>query len=186
MSGISPFMPELAASDRQVFGMSGALGDDECEVRADEAANREIMGYSTLATHGAERDSLIRFTSVNTNLRYGDGVGTPAPGLIDTATMLRNSDAWHARGRQQLWNRTYHAGADLSRGNPELIDRDTAVTHGFNVTTDRSAALSGVSIDRFDPSPPAEVQTVQHIVPTAWVRGGDNTRESARTLARMT
>ena len=183
MSSISPSTPDMTAP---LFQLSDSSGSDGCQVAAEERANQEMLWYSTLSTHGADRDSLIGFSSLNTNLRYGDGVGTPAASVIDTASMLRSADAWHARGRQQLRNRTYQAGADMARGNPELVDRETAVTHGFNVTADRSTALAGITIDRFDPNPPQEVQAVRHIVPTAWVRGGDNTRESARTLARVT
>lgn len=184
---IAPFIPEAAAADgAKVFQLSDVQADDPCQLKFAEEANREIQWYNMLQTHGAQRDSLIRFSSGQTNLRYADGFGTPAPDVIDTSSMLRSADAWHSRGRQQLINRTYHAGADLSRGNPRLIDNETAVKNSFGTTTDRSVALSGISIDRFDPAVPPELQAEQHIVPTAWVRGGDNTRESARTLAKMT
>lgn len=187
-AAIAPQLPEGFRQQEKLFDLRRGLGDDACGVAADEEANESILGYDVLNTYGAgaERERLIDFSSGQTNLRFRDGVGgTPAPRVIDTSTALRQFDAWHPRGRQQLPNRIFHANGDLARGNPDLIDADTAVAYGADTTFSRHDALAEVSIDRFHPAAPADVQRDEHIIESWWVRGGENTREAARTLARV-
>lgn len=183
---LAPLLPEGARGAGRVFDQQRGLGDDACSVAGENEYNEDIWEYSILNTQGAGRQALIDFTSDQTNLRFRDGVGgTPAPEVIDTSTALRQFESWHSRGRQQLLNRPYLANADVFRGNPDLIDDDTRVTYGADSTISRSAALAEVEIDRFDPAVPLDLQREEHIVSNWWVRGGENTREAARTLARV-
>jgi hypothetical protein len=162
----------------KLFDIQQTPGSDECAVDAENAYNRDVFSYRVNNYRGAGRDALVEFASPHTNLRFSDGAGAPKGG-IDVESQIRNGAEWHARGRRQLQARVYHAVPDMSRGK---IQDDTQKIG--DVTHDRMTALSGVTVDRFEPVGDAhrDAQNADHIVPS-WTRSGDDTRQATRTLA---
>lgn len=169
----------------ELFDIQARPGYDACAVDAENDYNRNIYGRTLYNTYGSERDALIGFSSGSRNLRFGDGVGEAPPDKVDDSSKLRHGYGWHPRGKNQLKTRVYQASADLSGANIDKMPEEPAITWGDS-TFNRSSALSGVTIDRFEPLIPdihKEVQNPDHIVPTAWVRGGQDTRTQTRTLS---
>ena len=174
-----------SAPASEFFDIQARPGYDSCAVESDNEYNRSLQGRALYNTYGSDRDTLIGFSSGSRNLRFGDGVGQSPPDMIDEASRLRHGYGWHPRGRNQLKARVYQGPADLSGGYLDRVDEETGVSRGDS-TFDRHTALAGVSIDRFDPLLPdmqRNVQNHEHIVPTAWVRGGQDTRAQTRTLS---
>lgn len=179
--------PKITVSSpaSELFDIQSRPGTDPCAVSADNEYNQNIHGHSMYNSFGSTRDSLIGFTSDSRNLRFGDGVGEAPPDHVDHSSELRHGYGWHSRGKVQLTPRVYQGPADLSGANLEVMPEEPGLMWGES-TFNRHSALSGITIDRFDPLVPElkkEIQDPEHIVPTAWVRGGQDTRAETRTLS---
>ena len=170
---------------QELFDLQARPGSDPCAVDAEREYNDGIYGHTLYNTFGSARDTLIGFSSGSRNLRFGDGVGETPPDMVDESSQLRHGYGWHPRGKNQLNPRVYQGPADLSGANIDLMSEEPGLTWGDS-TFNRHSALSGITIDRFEPLLPdlqSEVQNPEHIVPTAWVRGGQDTRTQTRTLS---
>jgi hypothetical protein len=180
VSSPAPTAPEItvATPGVELFDIQSRPGAEGCTMAAEVSYNEGVYGWNMYNTFGSDRDTLIDFSSGSRNLRFGDGVGEVPPEVVDESSMLRHGYGWTPRGRVQLAPRIYQGPADLSSANMDI----PPTTMGGDVTVGRHSALAGVSIDRFDPEPP-DVQDPAHIVPTAWVRGGQDTRAQTRTLS---
>jgi hypothetical protein len=175
----------VATSPAELYDIQARPGSDTCAVDAEVEYNRGIYGRTMYNPYGSARDTLIGFSSGSRNLRFGDGVGEAPPAQVDESSLLRHGYGWNPRGKNQLKTRTYQAPADLSAANIDKVPDEAGIMWGDS-TFDRHSALSGVTIDRFEPLLPdleKEVQNADHIVPTAWVRGGQDTRTQTRTLS---
>jgi hypothetical protein len=169
----------------ELFDIQSRPGTDPCTVSAENEFNQNIYGRSVYNSFGSSRDSLIGFASDSRNLRFGDGVGETPPDQVDQSSQLRHGYGWHSRGKVQLTPRVYQGPADLSGANLEMMPEEPGVVWGES-TFNRHSALSGITIDRFEPLVPElkkDIQDPEHIVPTAWVRGGQDTRAETRTLS---
>lgn len=169
----------------ELFDIQARPGQDKCAVDAENAYNASLRDRALYNTFGSGRDALIGFSSGSLNLRFGDGVGEAPPERVDESSGLRHGYGWHPRGKNQLQPRVYQAPADLSSANIDKMPEEPSIAWGDS-TFDRHSALSGVTIDRFEPLIPeirGSVQNHEHIVPTAWVRGGQDTRTQTRTLS---
>lgn len=175
----------VSAPATELFDIQSRPGSDPCAIDADREYNDNIHGRSMYNTFGSSRESLIGFTSDSRNLRFGDGVGEAPPEHVDQSSELRHGYGWHSRGKVQLNPRVYQGPADLSGANIESMAEEPSIIWGES-TFNRHSALSGVTIDRFDPlvsELEKNIQDPEHIVPTAWVRGGQDTRAETRTLS---
>jgi hypothetical protein len=163
----------------KLFDVQNNAGNDQCAIAARDVANTGVFSYTFNSHPTTDRGKLLDFSSRHSNLRFRDGY-VPQQ-TIDESSGLRLLHEWHTRGRQQLSTRVYHAAPDLSRGD---VKDDSAVRTG-EVTFDRADALSGVSIDRFQPLIPGKQREVQdpRTIMSDGVRGGQNTRDLTRTVA---
>jgi predicted secreted protein len=169
----------------QLFDINERPGVDKCSVVAEDVANAKILGYTFTDAADAAVGDLVRYSSDHVNLRFGVGMGGPSQREIDVDSLLKNGMGWNPRGRSQLHARTFAANADLTGGTVDSAAGEAELVRAV-ATTDRATALSGVHIDRFQPMLPSLRRTVQdpdHIVPTSWVRGGEDTREATRSFA---
>lgn len=105
---------------------------------------------------------------------------------VDVESGFRYNELTDKRYIDQLFTRPY-LGAYMGAGKNSFDkDTETDLIYGHNTRSDPRRAcdvLSGVSIDRFWALPEyGNPQRVQHIIPTAWVRGGEHTRDFVRRV----
>lgn len=164
----------------KLFDMRPRTADDECALESRELFNQSGFDYRVANYFEQDRKSLIGFSSDQTNLRFQDGYGTPTADVIEESSKIRNDFGWNARGRTPLTTRTYQGVPDLSHGvpNPETESDLFHVKHDIV-----SRVVMESDLSRFDPLIDPIKETVQdpaHIVPSAWVNGGEDTRGRLR------
>ena len=107
---------------------------------------------------------------------------------IDDSTIIRNSSIQNNIGKKELETRLF-AGPPLlfygqtTLNNPDLTSR---LNFGEDTRVFKSQdPLSAYSADTFIPLVPSirdNIQNIDHIIPTYWVRGGMNTRSVIRNI----
>ena len=107
---------------------------------------------------------------------------------INESTILRNSNIQDNKSKRELDTRLFPGSPLLSTGqsvlkNPDLSSR---LKYGEDTRTSKSANLvSSYSANNFIPLVPSieeNVQNIDHIIPTFWVRGGMSTRSVIRNI----
>lgn len=171
----------MAVSEKaKLFDLQQRTIDDTCAVESQNLYNQSGFDYRIKNFFDRERDNLIDFSSHQTNLRFQDGYGTPASLVMDESSKIRHDFGWNARGRIPLATRIYQAVPDLSHGMPNP-DAETDMLHVKHDITTRVVMESDLS--HFEPliGPIKDtVQDPQHIVPSAWINGGEDTRGQLR------
>jgi hypothetical protein len=165
----------------KIFDLVQRPGADECAVGADNVTNLSSYEYQVANFYNNSRDTLIDFSTPQTNLRFYEGYGTPSAEVMEDASAIRDDFLWRARGKSSLPARIYHAVPDLSHGPPNPDD-ETKVWHA-KIEETSSEILAEQSFDRFEPLLSHIQQTVQNpdtVVPSAWVNGGQDTRGMLR------
>lgn len=164
----------------KLFDMRPRTADDECAVEARDLFNQSGFDYRVQNFFDKDRENLIDFSSDQTNLRFQDGYGTPTGEVIEDSSKIRNEFGWSARGRTALPTRIYQGVPDLSHGVPNP-DQESDILHVKHDITTRVVMESDLS--NFEPliDPIRKtVQSADHIVPSAWVNGGEDTRGRLR------
>lgn len=166
--------------DGKLFDLRRRTGDDECAVESRDIFNQSGFDYRVKNFFDKDRESLIGFSSDQTNLRFQDGYGTPPSEVIEESSKIRNDFGWSARGRIPLSTRIYQGVPDLSHGVPNP-DQETELFHVKHDITTRVVMESDLSnfVPLIDPIKET-VQSPDHIVPSAWVNGGEDTRGRLR------
>ena len=173
-------MAGVDKSGAKLFDLRQRTADDVCAVDSRDTFNRSGFDYRVTNFFDQDRNSLIGFSSEQTNLRYQEGYGTPTAEVIEESSKIRNDFGWNARGRIPLTTRTYQGVPDLSHGTPNP-DTESDIFHVKHDIVSRVVMESDLS--RFEPLIDPIKDTVQdpaHIVPTAWVNGGEDTRGRLR------
>ena len=178
-------------STNLIINQQTNLRNDKCLYTATELNNDRLFNYSFLPSM-ANKNENSRTEYINS---------TSIPGLlqdtnydvsgktVDSSTLLRNGMMQDsAQSKRELDTRLFPGAPFMSAGqstlkNPDLGSRlkygeDTRVAKSANVTSSYSA-------DNFIPLIPAikeNVQNVDHIVPTYWVRGGMSSRTVVRNI----
>jgi hypothetical protein len=107
---------------------------------------------------------------------------------INESTILRNGNIQNIQSRKELDTRLFPGAPLLSTGQSILKNTDLSsrLKFGEDTRTSKSAnALSSYSADNFIPLVPSlaeNVQNVDHIIPTYWVRGGMSSRTVVRNI----
>ena len=173
-------MASKSGDGGKLFDIRPRTADDECAVEARDLFNQSGFDYRVKNFFDKDRENLIGFSSDQTNLRFQDGYGTPTPEVIEESSKIRNEFGWSARGRTPLSARIYQGVPDLSHGVPNP-DQESDMFHVKHDITTRLVMESDLS--HFDPliDPIRDtVQSPDHIVPSAWVNGGEDTRGRLR------
>jgi hypothetical protein len=182
-----PASAAASAEDDNIFNLGQRPGDDECAVSARVVQNVDINDYQLFDSRSDGLEESTRdLARRHRNLRISEGEGGPSQALIDHDSMLRNGKGWNPRGRSVLNTRVYVANADFTGGTQESKAEEASLVWS-DASADRAQALSGVTIDRFEPQIQCIRDTVQnpeHIV-EKWVRGGQDTRAASRTPAYL-
>jgi len=107
---------------------------------------------------------------------------------IDYSTTLRNGSLRTIQSNKELDTRLFPGAPYMSSGQSVLKNTDLSskLLFGEDTRTTKSAnALSSYSADNFIPLVPSieeNIQNIEHIIPTYWVRGGMSTRTVVRNI----
>ena len=107
---------------------------------------------------------------------------------ISDSSVLRNSSISSTESKKELDTRLFPGSPLMSNGQSILknVDLSSRLLYGEDTRSSKSAnALSSYSADNFIPLVPsiaANVQNVDHIIPTYWVRGGMSSRSVIRNI----
>lgn len=164
----------------KLFSIPHRPTDDECAKDAKDTFNQSGFDYSITNFYDASRQSLIDFSSDQTNLRFQQGFGTPVSSAMDDSSKIRDEFGWNPRGRVQLNTRIYGAVPNLSHGTPNP-EQESSLWHVKYDMVNRE--ITEVDTSRFVPLIQPISQSIQdpkHIVPSEWVNGGEDTRGRLR------
>ena len=110
---------------------------------------------------------------------------------INESTLLRNGVLQNNISKRELDTRLFPGAPLMSVGQSQLKNTDLSsrLKFGEETRTSKSAnATSSYSADNFIPLVPSlaeNVQNVDHIIPTFWVRGGMSSRAVIRNMDYM-
>jgi len=157
------------------FNNLTSIGDDRCEANARDRENEQIMNYildrAPMSSNSALNDigvypkvSDVRFSHDN----------LPRPGDTSKASRL-------------LQSRPFATMPFMGAGRTSIVnpDIDTALTRGRMSTTKAQYNPAPLQSRTYRPMPmlpgiQREIQNTDHLIPSAWVRGGLSTRGQIR------
>jgi hypothetical protein len=161
---------------------------DSCFYTNQDRGNNRLFKYSfTPSVLGAEQDTRKEYINSTNILGTMQDTNYDLNGVqINASTKLRNGVIQNTGSRKELDTRLFPGAPFMSSGqsilkNPDLSSR---LLFGEDTRTSKSAnVLSSYSADNFVPLIPAiqeNVQNIDHIIPTFWVRGGMSSRSVIR------
>jgi hypothetical protein len=164
------------------------LRNNDCFSSSQNMNNDKVFNYSFLPPiqNANNKNSYIDATTVRGVLQSSnyDVTGNN----INDSTLLRFGKNESESSRKELDTRLFPGAPLMSNGqsilkNPDLSSR---LKYGEDTRSSKSAnALSSYSANNFIPLVPAlaeNVQNVEHIIPTFYVRGGMSTRTVVRNI----
>lgn len=172
------------------------MNEDACERDATARGNQTISERNFNETF-SQNNNYDRANYLNSTLEAGvyQNKNVDRSGhFVDEESFIRNGDAGNKITSEKkkvtklLQERPYitipYMGAgQTSIGEPDIWSK---LQGGETTRTGKGCdSLAGVSINRFTPLVPClaeNVQNVQHIIPTHWVRGGMDTRGEIRNI----
>lgn len=176
-------------STNLILNQNTNIQNDNCFAEYQNFCNDKIFKHTfipNIYNNENYRDSYINSTDIqgiiqdhNYDIR---GVS------INESTSLRNGGIENTGSRRELETRIFPGAPLMARGqsvlhNPDLSSR---LKFGEDTRTSKSAnALSTYSADNFIPLVPSlaeNVQNIDHIIPTYWVRGGMSSRSVVRNI----
>lgn len=110
---------------------------------------------------------------------------------INQSTLLRNGSIQNGDSKRELDTRLFPGAPLMTVGQSELKNTDLSsrLKFGEDTRTSKSAnATTSYSANNFIPLVPSlaeNVQNVEHIIPTFWVRGGMSSRAVIRNIDYM-
>jgi hypothetical protein len=166
------------------------IKNNNCDKSSYNLNNEKIFDYafipSVFNTKDDTRNSYIDSTKTlgilqNTNYDISGS-------NINESTKLRNSNIQNIQHKKELDTRLFPGAPFMGAGQSILKNTDLSskLKFGEDTRTSKSAnALSSYSADNFVPLVPSlaqNVQNVDHIIPTSWVRGGMSSRTVVRNI----
>lgn len=166
------------------------IQNDKCVYRSHNINNEKIFNYNFLPAISKEnrRDQYIdasKIVGVLQDTSYDvDGKN------INNSTKLRNGK-YYKKDKKELDTPIFPGVPLISVGqsvlkNPDLSSR---LKYGEDTRTSKSEnALSSYSANNFIPLVPSlaeNVQNIDHIIPTYWIRGGMSSRSVVRNIDYM-
>ena len=177
-------------SNNFIINQQTKMRNDNCDYFSDEMNNNKIFDYAFLPT--------IFDSKNNTRNSYVDS--TETLGILQDnnydiggkniyfSTKMRMGDMQNEQSKKELDTRLFPGAPLLSTGQSILKNTDLSsrLKFGEDTRTSKSAnALSSYSADNFIPLVPSlaeNIQNVDHIIPTFWVRGGMSSRTVVRNI----
>jgi len=169
------------------------IKSDKCFYTSQDKNNQVMFDYNFLPSvtknNSNTRDSYLN--STNTLGILQDTNYDISGKNINESTLLRNGVMQNGVSRRELDTRLFPGAPLMSVGQSELKNTDLSsrLKFGEETRSSKSAnATSSYSADNFIPLVPSlaeNVQNVDHIIPTFWVRGGMSSRAVIRNIDYM-
>jgi hypothetical protein len=159
---------------------------NNCQFSSNEKLFQHFLDIPIPETNNSGRNGYIQSTK-NVGILQNKNVDVYGRD-IDDSTLIRNGNIQNNISKKELDTRLFPGAPLLSSGqsvlkNPDLSSR---LKFGEETRVSKSVNLaSSYSADNFIPLVPsiqANVQNVDHIIPTYWVRGGMSTRTVVRNI----
>jgi hypothetical protein len=166
------------------------IRNDNCFYSNQDKNNNRLFTYNfTPFVSGDQQDTRKSYIN-STNIRgiLQDTNFDLNGDKINESTKLRNGVIQNTGSRRELDTRLFPGSPFMSSGQSILKNTDLSskLLFGEDTRTSKSAnVLSSYSADNFVPLIPAikeNVQNIDHIIPTYWVRGGMSSRSVIRNI----
>ena len=177
-------------STNLIINESTNMKNDNCFNTSQDYGNNKMFNYnfipSVLNADENSRRSYVDSTNVRGILQ--DSNKDINGKNINVSTDLRFGNPGNDSSRKELDTRLFPGSPYLSSGQSILKNTDLSsrLLYGEDTRTSKSAnVLSSYSADNFVPLIPSiekNVQNVDHIIPTYWVRGGMSSRTVVRNI----
>lgn len=176
-------------STNLIINQNSNIKSDICSSK--NRCNNQIYDYNFIPSvyntiDNKSRDSYIDSTKI-VGLMQDNNFDLNGK-FVDNESELRIGVVRDDKSRRELATRLFPGAPFLSSGqsvlkNPDLSSR---LKYGEDTRTKKSAnAISSYSADNFIPLVPSiaeNIQNVDHIIPTFWVRGGMSSRSVLRNI----
>jgi hypothetical protein len=176
-------------STNLILNQNTNIQNDNCFSEFKNFCNDKIFRHSfipNLNNNDNYRDIYINSTDIRGIIQNNNydikGIS------INESTSLRNGGIENTGSRRELETRIFPGAPYMARGQSVLHNTDLSsrLQLGEDTRTSKSAnALSSYSADNFIPLVPSlaeNVQNIDHIIPTYWVRGGMSSRSVVRNI----
>ena len=166
------------------------IKNDNCVYSTNDFNNNKMFDYAFLPPiYEAKTDTRNSYIDSTKTIGILQDTNYDVTGKnINESTKLRNGNLQNIQSRKELDTRLFPGAPLLSTGQSILKNTDLSskLKFGEDTRTSKSAnALSSYSADNFTPMVPSlaeNVQNVDHIIPTFWVRGGMSSRTVVRNI----
>ena len=164
--------------------------NDSCSHSFQDSSNNQIFNYSFLPSIlGKNENSRSEYLNSTKTVGILQDTNYDTTGKrINESTQLRIGSIQNDVSRKELDTRLFPGAPYLSAGQSILKNTDLSskLKFGEETRTNKSSnIISSYSADNFIPLVPSlkeNVQNIDHIIPTYWVRGGMSTRTVVRNI----
>lgn len=182
----------ILMSTNLIINQNTNIQNEKCLYQSQNINNERIFDYNFLPNINPtenSRNSYIQSTNivgVLQNSNY-DISGKN----INNSTLLRNGELQNLEPKKELDTRIFPGSPFMGSGQSVLKNTDLSsrLKFGEDTRTSKSSnALSSYSADNFIPLVPSiaeNIQNVDHIIPTYWIRGGMSSRSVVRNIDYM-
>lgn len=176
-------------STNLIINEGTSLRNDTAFYTSRDFNNNKISNYNFLPSISDEIDSRNSYmNSIGIIGAMQNGNNDVLGNNIDESTLLRNGEQQSVLSKKELDTRLFPGAPYMMSGqsllkNPDLSSRlkygeDTRVAKSANV----AASYSANNFIPLIPTIEENVQNVDHIIPTYWVRGGMSSRSVIRNI----
>lgn len=175
-------------STNLIINQNSNIKNDKCFNDFQDLNNNKLFRYNFLPSI-LNQDDTNRNNYINSTRTVGilqDSNYDIRGKNINESTLLRNGNIQNTGSRRELDTRIFPGSPLLSTGQSELKNTDLSsrLKMGEETRVPKSAnSVSEYSANNFIPLVPSiaeNIQNVDHIIPTFWVRGGMSSRSVIR------
>jgi hypothetical protein len=178
-------------STNLIINQNTNIQNDKCFNSFKRVENKKIFDYNFIPYNNFS-DSRTEYINSTNNIGLLQNYNYDLKGeSINDSTLLRNGNIQNNYSKKEMPTRLFIGAPNMSNGQSVLENTDLSsrLKLGEDTRTCKSAnALSSYSADNFIPLVPSiaeNIQNVDHIIPTYWVRGGMSSRSVVRNIDYM-
>lgn len=170
------------------FDNQHSIGNDACWIEGQNKQSQAINDYHLFNPYKTnlpecnENVNKLKEFMVENKKMYREGYGFTNGCHVDHDSKLRikPSSITHGKCKNQLNTRLFKAVPDVSNGGFESL-LESRLTQGESTSEKKSCEVTqGKGFETMIPMLSClkkEIQNVEHIIPTKWIRGGEHTRD---------
>ena len=176
-------------STNLIINQNTNIRNDKCFNTSQDLNNDRLFNYSFLPSLNANENTRNSYINSTNTVGILQDTNYDISGKnINESTLLRNGNLQNSGKKKELDTRLFPGSPLMSSGqailkNPDLSSR---LKFGEDTRTTKSAnSAASYSANNFIPLVPSlaeNVQNVDHIIPTFWVRGGMSSRSVIRNI----